>query len=263
MFDSVIAVRFYKRMRHCRTRPFLLGCVDHTGTELEVFTKFSATSERRTSALVAEAIASFLAADLNLPVPEPFAVQITTELVQAVSDEDFRKLANASCFYCFGSKKLPPGFSTWPRGRTVPRNLLTLAAEVFAFDALIQNPDRREENPNCLFDGTDLAIYDHDLAFFAKGIIGWKPPWEPSSLEYLRSGARHLFYQSLRGSEISLNRFSGALQAVTPERILEYRNSLPEVWVQEAQDLDDILGYIQSLTERASEAIQEVIRALR
>src|SRR5262249_26198574 len=31
--------------------------------------------------------------------------------------------------------------------------------------AIIQNPDRRTENPNCLVRGESIRIFDHDLAF--------------------------------------------------------------------------------------------------
>lgn len=45
------------------------------------------------------------------------------------------------------------------------------AAGVLLFDAIIQNPDRRDENPNCLVQGNELRMIDHELAFAHRLIL--------------------------------------------------------------------------------------------
>ena len=79
-------------------------------------------------------------------------------------------MARRSNPVAFGSKHLPPGYTSWPLGKSIPKDALVTAAEIFAFDVLIVNDDRRPENPNCLFSGSSLAIYDHEAALFTKGI---------------------------------------------------------------------------------------------
>ena len=104
-------------------------------------------------------------------------------------------------------KKLPPGFYTLPTERPLPRALRPVAAEILAFDAFIANPDRTVANPNCLFNGRELAIFDHDLAFLMEGIIGWKPPWEPGAIPFpkgLPPRSRHVFLEELRGQPLDL-----------------------------------------------------------
>lgn len=46
-----------------------------------------------------------------------------------------------------------------------PQNFTQVAAEVFLFDAIIVNADRRPANPNCLTSGNEIAIFDHELSF--------------------------------------------------------------------------------------------------
>jgi hypothetical protein len=84
-----------------------------------------------------------LGADLDLPVPEPFVVQVEPDFIAAIPDPEIRKLASESQPWAFGSKKLPPQFSTLMSGIPLAQSLLPTAAEVLAFDTLIANPDRR------------------------------------------------------------------------------------------------------------------------
>jgi hypothetical protein len=47
----------------------------------------------------------------------------------------------------FGSKHLVD-VSIWPVGQPIPQGALQAAANIFVFDALIDNVDRRYNNPN-------------------------------------------------------------------------------------------------------------------
>ena len=172
MLSHVTAVRFDRRVQSGRTVPCRLTCEAADGTEIEVVAKFSDGCDRKVTALVIEAITAMLAADLDLPVPEPFLVTLEPEFITGIPDETVATMARRSSPVAFGSKHLPPGYTSWPIGEAISKDALATAAEIFAFDVLIVNDDRRPENPNCLFSGSSLAIYDHEAAFFTKGIIG-------------------------------------------------------------------------------------------
>ena len=171
-------------------------------------------------------------------------------------------MARRSNPVAFGSKHLPPGYTSWPVGKAIPKDALATAAEIFAFDALIVNDDRRPANPNCLFSGSSLAIYDHETAFFTKGIVGWQPPWENSSLESLKRTRRHLFSDQLCGKAVNFDRFAGAWLAVTNERLETYRAALPDVWNAAKQDADHALMYIGEVRDNIEAALQEVKRVI-
>ena len=262
MLSHVTAVRFDGRMQSGRTAPCRLTCEATDGTEVEVVAKLSDGCDRKVTALVMEAIAAMLAADLDLPVPEPFLVTLDPEFITGIPDETVVAMARHSSPVAFGSKRLPSGYTSWPVGKSIPKDALATAAEIFAFDALIVNDDRRPANPNCLFSGSTLAIYDHEMAFFTRGVIGWQPPWENNSLESFKRTPRHLFFEQLCGKAMNFDRFAGAWLAVTNERLGAYRAALPDAWNAAKQDADDALMYIGQVRDNIKVALQEVRRVL-
>jgi hypothetical protein len=262
MLNLVTAVRFDGRVQSGRTVPCRLTCEAADGTEVEVVAKFSDGCDRKVTALVIEAITAMLAADLDLPVPEPFLVTLEPEFIAGLTDETVTAMARRSSPVAFGSKHLPPGYTSWPVGKSIHKDALATAAEIFAFDVLIVNDDRRPENPNCLFSGSSLAIYDHEAAFFTRGIIGWRPPWEKSSLESFKRTPRHLFFEQLRGKAVNFDRFAGAWLAVTDNRLEAYRTALPDAWNAAKQDANDALMYIGQVRDNIEAALQEVRRVI-
>lgn len=262
MLSHVTAVRFDGRVQSGRTLPCRLTCETADGAEVEVVAKFSDGCDRKVAALVIESIAAMLAADLDLPVPEPFIVAIEPEFIAELPDATVLAMARRSSPLAFGSKHLPPGYTSWPIGKSIPKDALASAAEIFAFDALIANDDRRPANPNCLFSGANLAIYDHEMAFFTEGIIGWQPPWIVGSLESYKQTRRHLFSEQLCGKPVNLDRLAGAWLAVTDERLATYRAALPEAWNSAGQKADQALSYIAQVRDNVEAALSEVRRAL-
>lgn len=262
MLSQVTAVRFDGRAKSGRTIPCRLTCEAADGAEVEVVAKFSAGCDRKVTALVMEAIATMLAADLDLPVPEPFLVTLEPEFIAGLPDETVAEIARRSNPVAFGSKHLPPGYTSWPVGKAIPKDAIATAAEIFAFDALIVNDDRRPVNPNCLFSGASLAIYDHEMAFFTEGIIGWQPPWKIGSLEYKKQTRDHLFFEQLCGKPVNFDRFTGAWLAVTDERLAVYRATLPDEWNSAVQHADQALLYIGQVRDNIEAALQEVRRVI-
>jgi len=263
VLDRVTAIRFDGRVQTGRTMPCRLSCETATGDEVEVVAKLSAGCDRGVGALVSEAIAAMRAADLDLPVPEPFLVRFDPEFVATIPDQTVAEIARRSNPVAFGSKSLPPGFTSWPVGKSVPKDALNIAAEVFAFDALIANADRRRENPNCLFSGTNLAILDHELAFITEGVIGWRPPWEIGALEALRHSPNHLFSEQLRGKTFNFDRLAGAWAAITDARLAAYGGALPGEWNEAGEITEKALKHVATVRDNLAAALQEIGRVLK
>ena len=262
MLSHVTAVRFDGRVQSGRTVPCRLTCEAADGAEVEVVAKLSDGCDRKVTALVMEAIAAMLAADLDLPVPEPFLVTLEPEFIAGLPDETVADMARRSNPVAFGSQHLPPGYTSWPVGKAIPKDALATAAEIFAFDVLIVNDDRRSVNPNCLFSGSSLAIYDHEMAFFTEGIVGWQPPWEISSLDSFKQTRRHLFSEQLCGKAVNFDRFAGAWLTITNERLAAYRAALPDAWNAASQHADQALMYIGQVRDNIEAAPQEVRRVI-
>ena len=161
-----------------RTTPCLMLCQDASRADYEIVVKWRAAMELKETGLVCELMASLLAEDLDLPVPKPFLVHVDAQFNLSEGKPKLSTIVRESAGLNFGSQKLPAGFATWSQDKPIPGSLRQLAAEVFAFDVLIQNVDRRREKPNLLWSGDELYLYDHEQAFsFLMGVIGWQPPW--------------------------------------------------------------------------------------
>ena len=221
--------------------------------------------------LLREAVAALMAADLDLPVPEPFLVKVEADFVATIPDADERyrlakRNAAASYGWNFGSKKLPAGFSTILKGRTIPQAMMPMAAEILAFDTFIANPDRTVENPNCQSNGREFGIFDHELAFRTEGVLFWKQPWEKDGISFPKGQpdrVRHVFLDELQSSEPDFGRFGVAFDVLTDARLTEYRSALPTEWLGDGSDIGRILEYIQALKENVDLAITNLSEALR
>ena len=264
MLDRITAVRFDRPIKTGKTRPCQLVGQRTDGEEIEVIAKFSAGCERHVGGLVAEAIAGMLAADLDLPVPEPFLVSFDEGFVDLVqmTEPDLVSLLRSSAPVAFGSANLPPGFITLPLEKAIPSSLRQQALEIFAFDVLIQNPDRRPVNPNCLSNGNELAIFDHELAFMIEGIIGWCPPWEPGGLRGFDGPGNHVFFSGILGGSHDLGRFLGAWKALNDDRFKEYELALPPEWNTADGVVEKTMDYITQIRENIDQALAEIVRVL-
>lgn len=76
---EVVAVRYDRALSSGRNKPLLLAG-NLEGESVELVAKFEHRCERRVNALIAEALAAMFAADLDLPVPDPFVVRLDPDL---------------------------------------------------------------------------------------------------------------------------------------------------------------------------------------
>ena len=122
MLEELVATTFHRRMDSGRTGPLLLGG-EHAEQEIEVVAKFSKGGDIGAAGLVREALCAMLAADLGLPIPQPFLVRVSQDFIESVrsADAGVADFLVASLRVGFGSKKLPEGFASWMPDRNVPR----------------------------------------------------------------------------------------------------------------------------------------------
>lgn len=165
MIPELTATRFLKVMGSGRTQPCLLVGEDEVGNEVEAVVKLLRHPQIMPGGMAAEAMASLLATDLGLPVPLPYRMRIEKDFAQTVPDPGLRSHLEKSVGLNFASGRWAAGHAIWPKDRFIPKVIKPAAMEIFAFDGLIQNPDRRAVNPNCVFLGNELMLYDHESAF--------------------------------------------------------------------------------------------------
>jgi hypothetical protein len=262
MLTRVTAVEYVRPMESGRTSPLLVRCVRHDGSIVEVVVKFSGLCDQQQENLAIEAIAACLAGDLKLPIPEPLLVAVPEEWAAIVPDEKRRKRILASSRVAFGSKLVTGGYSVWTPDTRINEAMVDTAASVFAFDAIIQNPDRRTDNPNCLVRGESIRIFDHDLAFGHRLVLKWQPPWAKGGLNWLEPKGKHIFRPQLRRSMIDFDAIEAAWMTVTDDRLAAYQAGLPAEWSAAASRVQSAVSLVREARTNMAGCIAEIQRVL-
>lgn len=255
MFKKVLASQLVRQMTKGRTSPCLIVCEDDP-EDVELIVKFSEGCFEKEKNLVIEAIAAMLGADLGLPVPEPFLVEVDEDFIGAIGDNELSALIRDSNRYAFGSRKLPDGFAVWPTNGRIPKNLSQVAAEVFVFDAIIANCDRRPQNPNCLYSGAEIGIFDHELSFASQQILFWKAPWLDGGFDTISDPDVHIFApRHFEEKPKTLTRFESAWNLIPDSRFQEYCEAIPFEWGDHDDFLNATAAYLQEVKRNISEIV--------
>ena len=260
MIPQLTVTRFGRVLSSGRTRPCIVYAEDEGGEEIEFVVKFfgGACGIR---GMICETMASQFASDLDLRIPEMCILEITKEFAAAVPDLEIASIMQRSIGENFATKKLPASYHVPLANRPLSVELHKAATEIFVFDALIQNPDRRVTKPNCQTDGNEFVILDHDLAFsFLAGVLFWKPPWENGSdFNFLKE---HIFYEPLRKTEVNLDRISGAIESIKDEQIRAYAEVLPSEWRKEQDAITEVLDYVLALKKNIIPTLDAIQKTL-
>ncbi|NJR42782.1 MAG: hypothetical protein HC767_09065, partial [Akkermansiaceae bacterium] len=155
----------------------------------------------------------------------------------------------------FGSTSVGNGYRAWTRHDRLTTQLVAVALAIFCFDAFVNNVDRRDNNPNCLFRTPQLYIFDHELTFLYKGIVGWKHPWTPGALAPLTVSGCHIFHAKLKGQNVDVGPIREAWSALSDARLAAYRNSIPLAWGNVGEAVDDAICLIQGVRNNIGSAL--------
>jgi hypothetical protein len=149
ILERVTAADHHAPTESGKTHPSIIVTERSDKSTLDVVAKFSAGCDENEVGLAREAIAACLALDLGLPIPRPFVVDIPPAWASGITDVAQRARVKASCPVAFGSHLVTGGYSIWHSGNQIDVAMLPSAAAVFVFDLIVQNVDRRTDNPNC------------------------------------------------------------------------------------------------------------------
>ena len=261
MLKTVLATRFIKRMTNGRTLPCLIECEDGDGKALELVVKYSGKLFENEKNLAIEAIVAMLAADLGLPVAEPFVVKLEPCFIELVPEIEVKQAMEKSCIFAFGLAHVKH-YSAWTNGQMIPKELTKTASEVAVFDQIVRNTDRRPENPNCLFLDTNVLIFDHELTFAQ--ILFWVEPWKENGLSVLSSREYHIFAGPyFEQAPLDFERFILAWEAISDNRFEEYKNALPPSWVYDETEIDKIMTYLKQVRTNIRAITSNALEVLR
>jgi hypothetical protein len=250
------AASYIRQMRSGRTKPCIFACEDDVGNPAgEYVVKMRGGMESGDSGLFCELLAALLAQHFELTVSDPAIIHVDSRLAELIADPMVAELLRKSAGLNFGSRLLT-GIYIWPQDRQIPFELQTMAAEIFAFDALIQNPDRRFSNPNLLADNEHLFPIDHECAFGCRyAIPPAKEPWRLDGIDsdYLRE---HVFFRQLKGKSIDMGHFKTKLIGLNPDIIKLIVAQIPQQW--QGDFVEKMETHLSKINERAQDFIDQV-----
>lgn len=263
-FDIIERVRaeiFYHFMSSGRTSPALCSCIalEDTGAIRDVVVKLRGGMESSMGSLC-ELYGALLASHFSLDTPSPCLVLITDEFAEVASyelQEEKARMIRESVGWNYGSEALK-AFSIWPVNRRVTPQQEATAMDVFAFDALVQNVDRRRENPNLGTQGDQIVIFDHECAFsFLLAILPSPRPWELVNEVYL---ANHVFRSSLNGLQYD-GSFREKLSSLSDDVIAGFVENVPDEWPRDY--IPRIEQHLRLMRDNAEVFINNLQRSLQ
>ena len=208
-----------------------------------------------------EAISALLAGDLEVPIPEPFFLQLDPEFVEIIPDAEWAGMAANGPSVAFGSRLLPSAYSAWVAG-TVPVGAMTeIAARILLFDSVIENPDRRASNPNCLTRGEEIRVFDHELAF-PSILIGAPKPWVLGALQFMEQPGMHIFRDALRGRAVGWQPVIDRWRGLSDDQLDDYEAVLPPEWENARMAFRIAISKIKAIRDNILGCVAEVQRVL-
>jgi len=250
----------HKTMSSGRNKPVVFGCIDAQGNMAgDYVVKLSGAMETRARGPASELIASCLAGHFGLQCPKPAVVQLHPDLVKwlVAQRSDLAPIIRASTGFNFGTEFLTDG-AIWPPGRPLPETMFLTATHIFAFDALIDNDDRRRANSNVLVRGDDIFVIDHESAFAFLYLVHTRvAPWEVRQRTSLRE---HVFFYQLRKQPIDLTMFTARLAGLGDVELDQMIQQMPTEWRHE--DLGRVSAHLMAVRDHAAEFERQVLEIL-
>lgn len=154
-----------------------------------------------------ELLASFIAIELGLMIPEPAIINITQEFATSVRGHPYYQTINNSIGKNFGTKYIT-GLRVWIEDQKLFKILFNDLQRIFIFDMFIDTADRTENKPNLLTNGEVVYIIDHELSFAFTDIIGVNnnEPWKIKDYENI-AAQNHILFKRLKGKSFLCDKF--------------------------------------------------------
>jgi hypothetical protein len=258
--ETLVATTFLKEFDSGSTRPCVFSCEDLSGNPKgEYVAKFRATVRGGNNGLCFEFLAAQISALLDIPSPKPAVIQFDTELAESIEDIAVKDRVERSLGLNFGTEYKTPGYTTWPKGDPIPPPLRQLAAEIVAFEVLIDNADRGAQKPNILYRNDEIFVIDHETAFAFTRLIG--PPPDEWTTERIKFIYDHPFYPGLRGQALELDRFASNAERLTAEEIAAISAAVPDGFGRD--HLEKIAAHFVSVGGQMHKMLEVIRRILQ
>lgn len=246
------------------TQPNVIRGICHqTQIKSDYVVKFRAAQRMSREASARELVGAFIAMELGFNIPAPAIINVSPEFVEVMRGHTNFQAASNSLGYNFGNEFMKEGYQALVRGQKIPPELLERLKDLFAFDVLIGNSDRRIEKPNFLTNGKQELIFDHELAFSFTLLLSFlrnKEPWyiKDQEMEWIR---QNYCYEVLRGMDIDFSIFVARYSALNPIFWQKVASLVPPDW--QTSQLTEIQAHVETIVQNADVFKSELNRILK
>lgn len=263
-----VPLEYVQELSSGKSMPLLLRCIcaqDQQKDEIVVKLSNNIMSH---DAKCREIIAAFIANELGLLVAEPVLVHINQDTLLAFKDNPHHQRVHNAIGKNFGNKWAGTGYNEFVHGFTLNQNILLKALNIFIFDVLIVNPDRRFEKQNLKTYQDNIIIFDHESAFgFVFDIFSNPTPWVFADYDkdWIR---KHLFYTELKKNypntilPQNIDNFMSVITTINAQFWHKAKALIPTEWQQTHNQIDKIqarFDLINNNTSQFSNAIKQIL----
>lgn len=246
-----------------RTSPMIVrGVCRQTGQKGEYVVKMKGSDQMWEGSSLNEMLASFIALELTFHVPEPAVINISEDFLETMRHRhDNFNIATKSLGLNFGSA-LKDGFQEVLPKQSLSPELKAKLCEMFAFDVLLGNTDRRKDKPNFLTNGKDLLIFDHELAFSFTQVLPFARnpnPWLISEAD-MTWLSNNFCYQHLKGNNVDFSNFTARLSVINDGFWEKAIDIIPKEWQNE--HINTIRKNLTKIVENKEQFALELNRVL-
>lgn len=237
------------------------GVCMQTGIKSDYVVKFIASTRMSPEASARELIAALIARELDFVVPEPVIINISDAFIETMrGDENFQVASNSLGFNFGNEYKI--GYISVLKDQQINSLLESKLVDLYAFDLMISNADRRQEKPNFLTNGDDILIFDHELAFgftLELPFLRNPEPWiiREQDLIWIRD---NFCFNRIKGKQFDFSAFQQKLTGIDNTFWNKIETILPVDWL--TPQVGDIKGYLDRLINNADLFANELNRIL-
>ncbi|HEX8547297.1 MAG TPA: HipA family kinase [Cytophagaceae bacterium] len=146
------------------TYPWLIGVEDENDLHPYVVKLFKTNHVNDAYAVSREVFGNVLAREFDLLVPKCAFIEIDDEFINELSDDLQEEIRSKDERIKFGSKYIE-GAATFTQSLHKHSLESYMIEDIYAFDHLIYNIDRKNLKPNILFHENESYLIDHELSF--------------------------------------------------------------------------------------------------
>lgn len=220
-----------EEVKHGRTGPLVLTCArdqDPAPVPAQFLVKALGLNEITVASLRNEVLGGLLARKCGLSAPRVALIRIDADAAAALNQSLRQRGVQVQPGLAVGSEYVRSGLAGVGRFGAVPASAEEERALLYAFDLLVQNPDRRPDNPNCAIRAGHLMPYDFELCFTFLLLLGGGG--DPCDIAKHGIGQKHLFFSGLKGTAVDFKPFIAALAKITPKLLDQMVALLPVEW---------------------------------